>query len=228
MKTIHYNTAIRFIEGLRLYREEWKNPWDWGFRGQGEASWYLQPSLLRGPKGQEVWRSFYTNDEYDVAVQIFMAEIRVMELFINEADQHGLNIPSFFLESFWANINVALESDFKQPTDPDKLSEALLHLSPESVLANVGLAQHYGCPTRLLDWSSKPLVAAYFAAKNVCKMQYGRKSKLKGNLAVFAINTESLSFLQSERSTEVADEIAVITAPQSTNPNLSAQAGFFV
>ncbi len=38
MENIHYKTAIQFVESLRLYRDTWRHPWDWGFRGQGEAS----------------------------------------------------------------------------------------------------------------------------------------------------------------------------------------------
>jgi hypothetical protein len=43
----------------------------------------------------------------------------------------------------------------------------LLPSVPEYQYDMMSLAQHYGLPTRLLDWSSNPLTALFFAVESV-------------------------------------------------------------
>lgn len=90
----------------------------------------------------------------------------------------------------------------------------------------MALAQHYGFPTRLLDWSGDALASAYFAASR--GMKYLKHADRK--IGVWQTNSSLLRrtempFNDGESATSM--HIAVVDAPYAGNPNLSAQKGRF-
>ena len=100
----------------------------------------------------------------------------------------------------------------------------------KSELDFLSIAQHHGLPTRLLDWSSNPLVALYFSLIG--------EENITNDGAIYILDTSKLTNL-SEYVSEVEDiDIAVYDCIQNidkvfllehncTNERLEAQDGLF-
>jgi len=199
--------------------------------GSGENEWQLIPSALRIEKFSEVIKlSGASEMPDDYATKAAMeewvqarSEAKILGSFFRHADCQGLPMPE-------------ITSRIRQTMQTPGTSDALFNFTaqtkglwpPDDLLPLAGQAQHYGLPTRLLDWSRDPWVAAYFAVAGA--LGHSQKEQYKGeSLAVWILNTELLDhekrLARPKKPIEVP--LTFITAPASTNPNLRAQRGVF-
>jgi hypothetical protein len=121
------------------------------------------------------------------------------------------------------------------------------NIAPESKLAWLSIMQHYGVPTRLLDFTASPYVALYFALETYDPQRHQ-------DFAVFAldysaimqksidyISLKDVSFHETRESIHrkqdaifdgivdrFAYDIAWITEPKQVNARLDRQAGSFL
>jgi FRG domain-containing protein len=170
------------------------------------------------------------------------AETELVKWFVRFADMTGLPIPESELprESSQIITSGVMYNDFNTPDgsiNPKKSvgSEWWFDWLPQEVH---GLAQHYGIPTRLIDWTYDLKAAAFFASKGEFM-----PDRLSDFIEIYALNQENLHMqhtpggydngkLNTMPKTEQQFFLAqtrlwTLTCRRSRNENLHAQHGLF-
>ena len=220
IKAIECASAEDFVDqmspmrGSLWGRREWGDERDWIFRGVSRAdrAWAFQPSAFR----KDAFCRYLPGQAQlmiETAKEQRGYENFLVAQFCSKADSMGFTVPG--------DSPVLRDSRYaREATSPQEFPAVEdLHMH--------ALAQHYRIPTRLLDWTTRPLVAAYFAVQEVAKIRANLISKeiVDGQrCAVWALDR---SFVVEVTEKHFDPTIRIVTAPKATNPNLAAQGGLF-
>jgi len=206
------HNAVELVERLRTLLLDETAPEmaaPYIFRGQGDASWQLVPSAFRSGTELGYESSQFCRVSDGTPKQTWEegnAEATALLEFLQLGDIVGLDIP---VDHKW----LRQWNPFRNVVGHDIGS---LDWPPQELYEALALAQHHGVPTRLLDFTYDPLIAAFFAAKD--------PPQGAGRIAVWCVDLQAINL--AARNTPRPVEIVSVSRLQ--NRNLAAQRGLFL
>lgn len=221
-RTEELGDAETFMARLEPDPRLWPlDPRDWLFRGHADDRWPLVPASLRDEVVLSVNPADRRRGPRPTHGEQTRAEHDLLRRFFRALDERGLAIPEDTQRHrsasglhAWAGevVAAAVRGEAAWP--------------PVELWSQMALAQHYGIPTRLLDWAMSAAVAGYFAAKRAAEWLAGDVPLSLGatHLAVWGFNARALAALEAHGR---GSGVAVVTAPGAVIPNLVGQRGLF-
>ena len=211
---IHYISCEK-AEDLLNHLSGWNNKLELDqfiFRGLSSSEHELIPKALRKCEQVNIYQIGGGTDaakgDRELASSQQLIEWKMLRKFYKVCDRNGLFVPN--IRSLREDIHLEDAPPRFDHFQADKFWPALDYLEL------LGLAQHYGLPTRLLDWTNDPMTACFMAS-------YKPNSE-SHSISVWALNRHLLG--QIPGSAEV-DGLQFVTPNYYGNANLSAQSGTF-
>lgn len=199
VKEVPFNTAVAFLDGLEAFNSEYGPPdyrSPWVFRGHIDAAWELRPSAWRddGMKKLEPLKKWLEPQVKAYALSNGVGE-RKLERCVQQAAE------VFAVRQFCDladDLGLLIDHAHEVPDRGSAIENAVGRYLPNGRIDTdhvtfvdmpFAFAQHHGIPTRYMDWTRDPHVAAYFAVNGAI----GAAGKSTDRVCVFAIKRDGVA-----------------------------------
>lgn len=176
------------------------------YRGHADAEWELKPTFLR-QESLQFLQEFLSG--HLTCEDLAWREFDDLRQFVNYCDEAGVEVPGDSIQMrdlVFSNMNFRKHHEFPSNWPSDEFLEIM------------AFGRLHGLATRLLDWSTNPYVATYFAASEALFSQgdWG----IDQRMAIFELdcgNAENMYL----------GEVRLLLIRGSISPNIVAQKGMF-